>query len=303
MAEDEKNGEETTSRGNDWEVVSLTASTYAAAPGPKAFESNDDEKGDQFGEDEKKTSRAMFMSGHFVFPPSQHENLPLEADHSEIHELVDERVIPNEVSGLDVKDMDRSERKNEENWNSKGLTIPDEFPGIQFFDELGNRLSVSGSEFEEGINLVDKEQSMYSAAKFSSFDSEADISGSTMCDENTDIPELTDISQQSPDSPSDISKSPKLTKEDKYVGSSIPCKAWWNRQAASLYAHVKEANAFWSVFVAAALMGLVILGHRWQQERWQKMSEMLGRISRFKDVIVGGHRWGSVIRGTSSTEH
>ncbi|KAF8365055.1 hypothetical protein HHK36_001167 [Tetracentron sinense] len=321
MADEENNGEETTSRGTEWEVVSLTASTYAAAPGPKGFESNDDENDNQFDEDEEKNSSAMFMSDHFVFPPSQHENLVSEPGNSEIHnELGDERVIPNEVPRLDVQDGNIFDRKNEENWDIKGLIIPDEFPGIQFIDEKGNEPSVCGTEFERSttlqvMNLVDKEQSIFSAAKYSSFQGEADISESTICDENTVIPEPTDLSQRGLDSPSDITKSPKHTKEDKYIGSSLPCKAWWKRQATSLYAHAKEGNSFWSVFIAAALMGFVILGQQWQQERWQvqqlrwqfsindeKMNWMLGSLSRFKDVIVGGHRRGSFIRGGASAE-
>ena len=77
MADNEE-GEENTSRGAEWEVVSLTASTYAAAPGPEEVELKDDENGNTYGEDgAAETSRAMFMSGHFVFPPSLHENLPL----------------------------------------------------------------------------------------------------------------------------------------------------------------------------------------------------------------------------------
>lgn len=43
MADNEE-GEATTSRGNEWEVVSLTASAYAAAPGPKGIETSDDGK-------------------------------------------------------------------------------------------------------------------------------------------------------------------------------------------------------------------------------------------------------------------
>lgn len=64
--------------------VSLIASAYAAAPGPTEVEQEDDVRGNAYGEAE--TSRASFMSDHFVFPPSQHENLPLEPEDGEIHE-------------------------------------------------------------------------------------------------------------------------------------------------------------------------------------------------------------------------
>ena len=81
------------------------------------------------------------------------------------------------------------------------------------------------------------------------------------------------------------------------------------------YAHAKEANAFWSIFIAVAMMGLVILGQRWQQERWQalqlkwqlsinneKTVRVMGSISRLKEVIIGGHHRGSFIKGSCPSD-
>ncbi|XP_059651385.1 ATG8-interacting protein 1 [Cornus florida] len=318
MADNEE-AEQATSRGNEWEVVSLTASAYAAAPGPKHIELNDNDKSNTGGggEDEAETSHAMFMSGHFVFPPSQHENLPLEPENMEVHNTKEVEDVAPEV---DVAEGVTLNAKDEENWNVKDYTMPEEFPGIQFFDKKGNRLSIRGTEFEEGstlegLNLTDKEQSIYDAAKLSSFHSETTLNRSTTYDENAMSSELIEPSDQGLDS--DISQlAKKLTEEDKYDESELPCEAWWKRRATSLYTHAKEANAFWSIFVAAAVMGLVILGQRWQQERWQvlqlkwqvnindeKIGKMLGPISRFKDVIVGGSRRGTFVRSSSSTEH
>ncbi|KAL9684209.1 hypothetical protein QQ045_021643 [Rhodiola kirilowii] len=70
MAES-REGEEIAPRGNDWEVVSLTASAYAAAPGPKAVEEIVGDKQSTYEGDKVETSPAMFMSGHFVFPVNQ----------------------------------------------------------------------------------------------------------------------------------------------------------------------------------------------------------------------------------------
>jgi len=298
-------GEEHTSRGNEWEVVSLTASTYAAAPGPKEVEKDDDNGNTE-------TTHALFMSHHFVFPPSEHENLPLEIDDSEIHNKQGGKDV---VSEFDAEEAGRSSGKDEENWTFKGLTVPDEFPGMQFFDEKGSTLSIHSKEFQEGttlqgLNLVEKEQSIYSAA-YGSLHSEAALGGSTAYGENIAVPGL---NEQALDFSPDISSSPTLAKDDKHDGSGLPCGAWWKRRASSLYAHAKEANTFWSIFIAAAVMGLVLLGQRWQQERWQALQlkwqisinhetgRMLGPISRLKDVIVGGHRRGSVIRGSSLSE-
>ncbi|XP_010275644.1 PREDICTED: ATG8-interacting protein 1-like isoform X2 [Nelumbo nucifera] len=274
MADDEKEGSETTTRGAEWEVVSLTASTYAAAPGPEGFEPNNDVKGNGVYGNEDEDSRALFRSGHFVFPPSQHENLPLEPDNSEIHDGPSgEDMRFNEEPGIDVEEGTRSSVKNEDNLDIEGLAVPDDLPGIQFFDEKGNRLSVHATEFEEGtalqgINLVHEEQSIYTTSKFSSLQGEADIGGSTLYDDKV-VTSDNDPSKRSFGSASDLSRSLDPTKENKFNGSGLPCEAWWKRRVASLYSHAKQANAFWSVFVAASLMGLVILGQRWQQERWQ----------------------------------
>ncbi|XP_057511478.1 ATG8-interacting protein 1-like isoform X2 [Actinidia eriantha] len=306
---------EKTTRGNEWEVVLLTASAYAAAPGPEQVELSDCDKGNT-NEDEAETSRAMFMSGHFVFPPSEHENLPVEPEDIEIHNVHGIEDIVPEPGAAEIEG--RSDTKDEEKWSIKGMALPDEFPGIQFFDEMGNRLSKHGTEFEEeisqGVNLTEKGQNVYSS-KFSSFHRETTMGGSTKYDENVVIPEMIEPSEGGPDS--DLSQSPKLAKPargDKYDRYGLPCEAWWKRRAASLYTQAKEANAVWSIFIAAAVMGLVILGQRWQQERWQvlqlkwqisindEMGRMLGPLSRLKDVIVSGNRRMSSIRGSSSTD-
>ncbi|GFS41167.1 mesoderm induction early response protein [Actinidia rufa] len=148
--------------------------------------------------------------------------------------------------------------------------MPDAFPGVDFFEEKNGKLSsIHGTEFDEGaalqgLNLIDKEQIMYSDAQFSSFHSETTTGGSNIYDENTIIPGPT---EGDPDS--SISQFP--AKEDKSDGSEPPCEAWWKRRAASIYSQAKEANAVWSIFIAAAVVGLVILGQRWRQERWQAL--------------------------------
>ncbi|CDP08797.1 unnamed protein product [Coffea canephora] len=312
MADNEEK-EEPAARGNEWEVVSLTASTYAAAPNSDQVNVTEDENGNPAAEDEAaETSRALFMSGHFVFPPSQHENLPLETERNEICS-----VQGNEDAGFQsVGDEEiQSNTKEQAMMNTKGLTVPDEFPGIQFFDEKGNILPVGGTEYEEGtafqgLNLVDKEQSLYNSETFSSFHSERMIGRAANVDEDTEITEIEEPYDHGLDS--DLSK----PTDEEYDESDLPCGAWWKRRAASFYAHAKEANTFWSVFIAAAVMGLVILGQQWQQERWQvlqlkwqfsisneRMSRVMGSLARFKDVIVGGQRRGSLIRASTSTEH
>ncbi|XP_006339591.1 ATG8-interacting protein 1-like isoform X3 [Solanum tuberosum] len=259
MASNEE-GEETAPRGNEWEVVSLTQSAYAAAPGPKQVDSNDDNGSstDYVAE----TSQAMFMSGHFVFPPSQHENLPLEPDVNEIN------------------------------------TEQEEFEE----DAAVQRFS-----------LVDKEQSIFGAANYSSYQSEEPMGFSTTTEETNVLEESVEPSHQGLESGS--SNLPQTKDEDDYDAANLPCQAWWKRRAASLVAHAKDTNALWSIFIAAAVMGLVIIGQKWQQERWQvlqmkwqagvhseRISRMFGPLSRLKDVIVGGDRRGTFIRGSGPAQ-
>ncbi|KAG6749524.1 hypothetical protein POTOM_046576 [Populus tomentosa] len=305
--EGKNEGEENPPRGTDWEVVSLTASTYAAAPGPKEFDQKDDDNSKVYEEDEAESSHALFMSRHFVFPPSQHENLPLEHVNSEI---LDSLVGKNVALELGPEEGGRSSGKNEEIWPFKGLEESEEYPGIQLFDEKGKR----GQEFEDSTTLQDfsdKEQSIYSTAALTSFHNETALSGSTTYGENLGIPEVNESSERGLDFPAVVPFSPKAAKD-----SDLPSNAWWKRRAASLYAHAKEANTFWSIFVAAAVMGIVILGQRWQQERWQALQlkwqasinnersgSVLRPITRLKDVIVGGNRRGSFIRGSSTSDN
>ncbi|MCL7049534.1 hypothetical protein MKW94_022887 [Papaver nudicaule] len=264
--EDEKDVKGTSTR--EWEVVTLTASTYAAAPGPQSLESNDGNQIDV--NDDEETSRAMFMSGHFVFPPSQHENLPLVSDDDE-----NEVVGLTEKSGYDMEVGGRSDKNDEESWDVRRMLGSDELQGIQFFDESGKRLTVRPSEFEEGrslhgLDLDGKEQSVYDASTASSMHNDGDLSGSNLYSENSFVAGSSDPLMSNQDSSSD-STSP--TKANKFNESGLPCEAWWQRRAASLIAQAKDANAIWTVVVAATLMGLVIIGHRWQSQhvKWQSI--------------------------------
>ncbi|CAA0816033.1 Unknown protein [Striga hermonthica] len=243
----------------EWEVVSLTASAYAAAPGPKELDSTQGNPDKLDSKHEAESSSPLFMSRHFVFPPSQHENLPLEP----------EFIVPQ----LDREGDVESEVMDDEDphFDDKDVTFE-------------NAQSICS--YEEGL-----------------------------CNEEG---EGTGDSDDPPDSalgsgPQDIQKP---VEEDEHDDDGIPSIAWWKRRAVSLYAHAKEANTFWSVFIAAAIMGLVVIGHRWQQESWkvlhlkrqfgisdERLGRMLGPMTRFKDVIVGGHRRGSLVRGGTSTEH
>ncbi|KAJ0259140.1 ATG8-interacting protein 1 [Hirschfeldia incana] len=225
MADKEKHAK----HPNEWEVVSLTSSAYAASPG--LYNSRDAYYG-------AENSRDLFMSDHFVFPPSQHENLPL----------------------------DEEERKN-----GQGLMLE-----------------------AQGLS----EKSIYAEAALSSSQHMVYEHGLTDSDRNEYA---------------DVDLDPRgLEKDGKKATNDLP---WWRRRAVSVYLRTREANAVWSLFFAAAVTGLVVLGQRWQQERWQvlqlnwhssitseKLSRVLEPISRLKDVIVRGSPQASLVRSGTSSE-
>ncbi|XP_047319835.1 ATG8-interacting protein 2-like isoform X2 [Impatiens glandulifera] len=295
------------SHGTEWEVVSLTASAYASSPSPKQVEVTDEVEADQ-----AETSEAMFLSGHFVFPPNQLESLPVELGDVEIQneQLEGTDNIPQMISDQGG----RSDVKDEDNWNLKGLVVSDEIYGMSLSDAKVNKLSVHSSNFEEdvtlqGLNLVDKElPSIYSCIVYDEND-ETEVTPERVIDMSEEgqsggTPPFPQSLEHMKDDDDDTNGNPELPGDE----------AWWKRQAISFYSHAKEANAFWSVFLAATVMGIVILGQHWQHERWQalqlklkfnindEMGRMLGPISRFKDMIVGGNRRGSFIKDRSSVQ-
>ena len=178
------NKEEHVKHQNEWEVVSLTSSAYAASPGP--YNSRDAYYG-------AENSRDLFMSEHFVFPPSQHENLPL----------------------------DEEEKKD-----GQGLML-EAHQGLSDKNIYGEPALSSSQHMVFEHELTDSEPNEYA-------DKDLDPLGL-----------------------------------EKDATNNLPCEAWWRKRAVSVYLRTREANAVWSLFFAAAVTGLVVLGQRWQQERWQ----------------------------------
>lgn len=307
--ENNEEGEETAPR-NEWEVVSLTQSAYAAAPDSRQADLLDDSSAEFVDE----TSDPMIMSGHFGFPPNQPENVALLPDNDEIlNEQGSEEATPESVADKGI-----NSGTHEVSSKTKGLSAT-EFPGDQMFDEKVSILSLSGVEFEEdavlqGSSMVDKEQIFFSSTTYSSFHSEEPIGVSASTEESDMLAEPVELVHEGIDS--GVSNLPKAKDEDNNDAENLPCQAWWKRRAVSLIAHAKDANTFWSIFFAAAVMGLVVIGQSWRLERWQVLQmkwqfgghdaiirkAFVSPISRLKEVMIGsGHR-GSFIRGSASTQ-
>lgn len=256
MADNEKGGEETSPRGVDWEVVSLTASAYAAAPGPGP---RPDELDPTNGNKEKEnttefeSSDELFMSHHFVFPQSEHENLPLEADVSEIHSGQEGHNVNISVADNANKFDNSDEGKFQTEYN-------DDMQSVEYYEKGSRSYAYDIGLDEEGKvfaqpNLIVIDQDMLVDSVSESFHS--GVHG-TECEKEEPL-------NMNADSP----RYPTNTNGNGHNGSNLPCQAWWKRHAISLYNRAKDANAVWSVVVAAAVMGLVIIGRRWQQDKWQ----------------------------------
>ncbi|KAJ8467841.1 hypothetical protein OPV22_030393 [Ensete ventricosum] len=284
MTDNVERVEGTSSRGADWEVVSLTASAYAAAPGPNEFNHNDESE-EQEDITKLESSSALLMSGHFVFPPSEHENLPVVPDSSKNYSETEVHT-PGAVSVDDGFDSLGKERQQTES--------NDDLHSFEFYDKE-SQTTTCEMVFEEGtgfqkLNLAGLEQGMLDDSESVAVHSETHKSDTEFEAEGS-----LDVIMDSPRGHTKLC-------EDEVDLPNLPCQVWWKRHATSLYCHAKESNTFWSVVVAAAVMGVVIMGRQWQRDKWQlhqikwrfsirgeRMIKMFEPTGRFKNVVVGGH--------------
>lgn len=259
MADEEKI-DGASSRGADWEVVALSASAYAASPGPDADSQVDLRNKEFHGEHESSSS--MYMSEHFVFPPYEHENLPIELDD-------DDEITFQPGSNILLAEKEHN------------------YSGEFIEDSSEADLSIPNMESEE-----DQTKCLYA---------ETDYLEMVPSNDGNDVDEAYDSPNQHED------MSPDFIKD----GEFRPSEAWWKRRAISLYKQAKETNTVWSLCMAAALMGLVVLGQQWRREKLQfqqlklqfsinneRMGKLLGSVNRFKDSLVGAHHHSSVIHSS-----
>ncbi|CAN6981068.1 unnamed protein product [Brassica oleracea var. botrytis] len=265
--EEASSGGDNATRGTDWEVVSLTASAYAASPGPKPV---DDDVTTPPYEAETTTSHPLYMSRHFAFPPSEEQH---------------QTDIPSEKKKMDSEFSIEQETGKED----------------------GGDLTLKGLDLAKDDDDDDE---------FDFFQEGKGKSNIYMQDERAFGGEHSDpIHQQTDVAP------PEPEEEHHQVAAAAnsppPCEPWWKRSAASLISQAKETNTVWSIFIAAAaVMGVVVLGQRWQHDRWQVLQlnwestignekaagRLMGPISRLKQAFVGGQRRDSFIRASSQND-
>lgn len=241
-------------RGNEWEVVSLTASTYAAAPSSETNDSTNENIDNEPSKEELGSSQMMSKSEfeHLVFPPSEHEDLPVESDNSEDNQQ--EPVQKLEIGKHDVDEDD----KIQEQLNEPSLAGSDELESSKFSDK-GKTLSLQKIEFEEDPQGLEVKNSVYQGHGLNPGSSESIIAETVLLDQDTKAPNTNKFSVENSDLPSDF---PENVKENNCSGPL--CEDWWKKQAASLYARTKEADVYWSIFIAASIVGIVFIGKKWR---------------------------------------
>ncbi|XP_014756605.1 ATG8-interacting protein 1 isoform X2 [Brachypodium distachyon] len=267
--------EQNSPRGNDWEVVQLTASNYASAPGPPRSEPYHEEEaeGQAYGaKGDDSAAAALLMSGHFSVSQNEAEDLLKGADSKERQEVCGSQYAVSDKGGDDV----RCEEKK----------LKDDFDRIPSFDK-GKGLSSVDMESDDGNTLHGVHLASEDPVKFSSHgDAEKELSWSAT-ESKTEEP-IT-LHNLGPAAGSSKVASGEHNKPD---GSGVPRDAWWRKQLISLYRSAKESNKLWPIFVAAAaLMGMAYFRRRWQKGKLQLQQVKLQPASskecqNFPDIII-----------------
>jgi hypothetical protein len=248
MEPDRSGTEQTSPRGSDWEVVQLTASTYASAPAPPPSVSEEGEA--KKGDDD--SAAALLMSRHFSVPLNQVESLLVAQDGKaeQRRELGSLDAVSNEA-GDDEKYQATCDHKLKDALHS----IPPSF-------DKGKGLDMD-SKALQGMGLLVGEELTYSATDAALKDFTRSTTESR--NEKKTGEESTTLHRANrstePDSSGD---------HNKPDGSGLPRHAWWKKQILSFYKNAKETTKFWPIVAAAAaLVGMAYFGRRWQKGKLQ----------------------------------
>ncbi|KAJ1281676.1 hypothetical protein BS78_04G323900 [Paspalum vaginatum] len=285
--------DQTSPRGNDWEVVQLTASAYAAAPAPRRPEPSEEAEAKKYGaKGDDDSAAALLMSGHFSASQNEVESLLVGAD---------TKLPQKELYSQDAVSGEAGDGKYQETYKHK---LEDDLPGVPSFDK-GKNVSLGDMEFDDGkalqgMSLVGEEPVGFSPPVYSSIEPEKDFRlSATECRSEKKTEESTLHSLKPASGPSKVASSGEQSKPD----GSAPRDAWWKKQILSLYKNAKESNNFWPIVAAAAaLVGLAYFGRRWHKGKLQlqpvklqassnkeKISDAIGPLNRIKDILVAGN--------------
>ncbi|XP_037454558.1 ATG8-interacting protein 1-like isoform X1 [Triticum dicoccoides] len=293
MEPDQSGTGQTSPRGNDWEVVQLTASNYASAPGPARTEPSDEEsEGQVYGaEGGDSAAAALLMSGHFSVPQNEAENLLMGSDTSiEQQEARSSQYAVSDKGDDDDREEDRQEKLKD-----------DDLDRNPSFDK-GKSLSSVDVEPDDGSELhrgspVGKDPVTFSSSGYSATDTEKEATESAK-EETEEERTLQNIEPVT-----DSSNVVVSGEESKPDGSGAPRNVWWQKQLISLYRSAKESNKLWPIVVAAAaLMGMAYFRRRWQKGKLQlqqvklqpasskeRINQATVPLNRIKDILVAGN--------------
>ncbi|KAL5669193.1 hypothetical protein ACJX0J_021414, partial [Zea mays] len=223
--------EQASPRGNDWEVVQLTASAYAAAPAPRKPEPSDEAEAKRYGAKGDDLAAGLLMSGHFSVSQSEVESL---------------------LVGADTKEPPP---KDKEEPCEHTKLLEDDVPTIPFDD--GKAL--------KGMGLVGEEPAGFSSPVYSSItESRSDKRSEEPTTLHSFNPVTGSTKVVSPDEQSEPAAGSGSG------SGSGPREAWWKKQLLSLYRNAKESKHLWPIVATtAALVGLAYLGRRWHKGRLQ----------------------------------
>jgi hypothetical protein len=229
--------------GSGWEVVSLTASTYAAAPGPVPPLLLDS----QTELSPPADAAAIFMSQHF--------NLPADALLADLNGPREEEepipaMVDDDAAGTEDLNM-QSDRQTE--------MQDDTLTGSEF---LGD-----GNGLQEGGGLVGSAVGERLSTILCPPDAAgSDIRATTHHGAAADVIAVDSASPPAAHVVPAISVSSGAASDaaNKGPSSKIPCEAhaWWNKTFSFLRSNSKQSLTFRFVFVAATIAGLAFPGQR-----------------------------------------
>ncbi|KAL5208005.1 hypothetical protein ABZP36_032440 [Zizania latifolia] len=294
MEPDQSGAEQTSPRGIDWEVVQLTASTYASAPGPRMSEPSDEPEVKEYGTKGDDSDAALLMSGHFSVSKNEVQSLLRDTDSKEQQK---------ELCGQDAVSAEGDDEKFQETCEHK---LKDDLHRIPSFDK-GKSLSLVDMEFDDGkafqgMDLVGEEPVMFSS-RYSATDAKNELSWLVTESKNekkTEEPTLQNVNLV-------IDPSKVITSSEQYKpdDSEPPRDAWWRKQLLSLYKNARKSSKLWPIIVAATtLVGITYFGRLWQKGKLQhqpvklypsssneKINQAVGPLNRIKDILVASNQW------------
>ncbi|KAM0852689.1 hypothetical protein ACQ4PT_051588 [Festuca glaucescens] len=243
------------SLADEYDMTVLTSSAYTSPLFQRGFDSVYVPKYGDMSNSQQCPYPELFTSDDFVFPPSEHENLPIESELDGLNTNTDG--LEGSCVGNLVEDSDEPHQEVDD----KPHQEVDDEPHREVDDNSDENLSFSS-------DLLSAIETTSSESKLSEI--HADQEKNNMCRK-----------------------------------SDLPCEGWWQKKSTSVFHSIKGMTTV-SIVAAGALVGFVIMGQRWQQDRLhlhqfqfsvsgESMNRMMGLFSRLKDGLPGSQQLRSLL--------